>query len=72
MAKQPTPEQWSALLDYANKYGRTWKDSLCNAWFNGRDSLEPKGPLLRQIRNQFGPRWLARITYADLERATSP
>jgi len=53
MNKTPSAEQIAALQQYATKHGRTWKRELCLDWFHGRDS-----GLLRQIRNQFGPRWL--------------
>jgi len=56
----PTPEQVEALRAFAGKYGHNWKHTLSNLWFNGRDDREPNGHLLRQVRNQGGPRWLAK------------
>jgi len=57
----PTPEQLAALSAYARKYGNTWKQSLNHAWATGRDAHEPDGHLLRQLRNTFGPSWLAKF-----------
>ena len=54
-----TPEQRAAVDAYAAKYGRFWKQKLLLAWQTGRDTAEPNGHLLRQVRNQAGPRWLA-------------
>lgn len=53
MTQQPTTEQWEALKAYAAEHGRTWKYQLWQEWQEGTDS-----GLLRQVRNQFGPRWL--------------
>jgi hypothetical protein len=62
MERQPTREQLQALEDYAARHGRQWKRQLLDDWLSGRDAREPQGPLLRQLRNRFGPRWLQ--TYA--------
>lgn len=56
---QPSPEQLQALQAFADKKGRSWKQALSDAWMNGSDDREPNGHLLRQLRNQFGPSWLA-------------
>jgi hypothetical protein len=53
--KQPTPDQLAALAAYSAQHGRCWKAKLCADWHSGRDE---KFPLLRQVRNDFGPRWL--------------
>ena len=50
---------------FSLKYGRTWRNRLSNAWFDGSDAREPNGALLRQLRNQFGPRWLRRFRFKD-------
>jgi hypothetical protein len=55
----PTPEQLDALRAFAAKYGRFWKDVLLTKWITGTDANEPNGHLLRQVRNQGGPRYLA-------------
>lgn len=61
MAKplQPTSDQLAALGAYAARHGDCWKHKLAIAWLNGQDEQEPEGALLRQVRNTFGPRWLA-------------
>lgn len=56
--KEPTAEQLEVLKAFAAKYGRTWKAVLRDAWITGRDEREPNSALLRQVRNQLGPRWL--------------
>ena len=58
--KHPTPEQYLALARFHDKHGRNWKQKLNLAWSNGTDANEPDGALLRQVRNQFGPEWLAK------------
>lgn len=58
MKPELTVEQRGALDLFAAKYGAGWKVLLLNAWLNGTDAGEPSGHLLRQIRNQFGPKWL--------------
>ena len=50
---EPTAEQWECLKAYAAEHGRAWKHQLLQEWQTGRDT-----GLLRQVRNQFGPRWL--------------
>lgn len=55
-----TLEQRSALLDFKIRFGRHWKYHLANAWLNGTDN-----PPLRQIRNQYGPAWLAELHIPD-------
>jgi hypothetical protein len=42
---------------------------LKQAWATGRDERCRDGALLRQIRNEKGPRWLARL---DLKGASTP
>lgn len=56
---QPTPEQQLALDMFKAKYGQHWKEELFHKWWSGRDVNETHGALLRQIRNQLGPSWLA-------------
>lgn len=59
---EPTPEQLAALRAFATKYGNTWRQELADRWWNGTDANEPNGHLLRQLRNQLGPRWLGNYT----------
>lgn len=56
-----TPEQQSALLDYAAWAGPSWKDKLTSDWM--RAGTDWSGPyhLLHQIRNNFGPSWLSTL-----------
>lgn len=58
MMATPNQQQLDAVHKYASRYGRSWKEHLSNAWWNGDDVREPDGHLLRQVRNYFGPRWL--------------
>lgn len=58
---QPTAEQLDAVQAFAKKYGPSWKYKLQGAWLSGRDANEPNGHLLRQVRNNFGPRWLEKF-----------
>ena len=62
---EPTAEQWAALQAWAAKHGRTWKQSLRDAWVSGDYGLFEDSGYLQQIRNTFGPRWLNLI---DLNR----
>lgn len=54
-----TTEQRGALSAFAGKHGDRWKQRLLDAWMTGRDAAEPDGHALRQLRNRFGPSWLA-------------
>ena len=56
--KQATPEQLWALRDFAEKNGPTWKSKLKTAWASGSDEKLPNAGLLRQVRNELGPKWL--------------
>ena len=60
MAKNgPNEEQLAALENFRKARGRTWKSKLIHAWYTGADAELFDGSLLRQIRNTFGPTWLA-------------
>jgi hypothetical protein len=59
----PSAEQLAAVEAFAAKYGKLrggWQEHLLTVWMSGADAREPDGHLLRQLRNQFGPRWLAK------------
>ena len=58
MGKLPllTAEQTAALRAYAAKHGRTWKNTLRNAWMGG-PPYDDSG-ILRGLRNSHGPSWL--------------
>jgi hypothetical protein len=64
-----TPEQEAAVVAFARRHGRYWKRELNNAWLNGSDAREPDGHLLRQVRNQQGPRWLTDYRLPCSERS---
>jgi hypothetical protein len=62
MTNIPSTEQLAAIEAFAAKYGSLrggWKEHLLTVWMSGADAREPNGHLLRQLRNQFGPSWLA-------------
>ena len=53
----------AAVLAFAAKYGRRWKSKLAEFWGNGRDTYEPNGAYLRDIRNSpnWNHRWLDNV-----------
>lgn len=51
-----TPEQREALIHFRNTHGRSWKTLLLQGW----ERSKYPGPL-QQIRNQYGPEWLAKL-----------
>ncbi len=61
-----TLEQDFALKSFARVHGRRWKSQLLAMWASGSDAIQPGGALLRQIRNNFGPRWLKKYRIDDL------
>jgi hypothetical protein len=61
----PSAEQLAAVAAFAGRHGRDWRYALADAWSTGRDTREPDGHLLRQVRNICGPAWLATVTPAD-------
>lgn len=50
------PDQREALLQFKERHGRYWKQELNNQWMRAA-----AGPLLQQVRNNFGPSWLAKL-----------
>lgn len=64
--KKPNPEQLAAVVAYAERHGAQWKNKLHMAWLTGNDTSEPQGALLRQVRNQYGPKWLTKVTEEEL------
>ena len=56
-----TDEQREAVEAYAAKYGRFWKQKLLLAWQTGRDTSEPHGWALRELRNERGSAWLGKV-----------
>jgi hypothetical protein len=61
-----TDDMLSALIDWRERHGRSWKTDLWAAWMNGADASDPRGPSLRAIRNRLGPTWLDRLRPKDL------
>ncbi len=53
MKKTLTPEQTTAIQEYAAVHGRTWKSQLSADWLQGRTT-----GALQVLRNAFGPSWL--------------
>jgi hypothetical protein len=69
----PSTEQIEALKEFAVAHGRNWKSALREAWMTGNyEGIEPYGntaAYLQQIRNTFGPSWLAKFRL-DVDRKT--
>jgi hypothetical protein len=59
--REMTTECLSALQRFAARHGRKWKSKLLLLWETGADSRDVDGPLLRRVRNEFGPTWLGRF-----------
>ncbi len=53
-----TQNQLEALRQYAAEHGRTWKAALNHDWMTGQTVGE-----LQQVRNTFGPTWLAHFKF---------
>lgn len=53
-----TADQLQALQVYAAQHGRTWKSQLLDLWMSGKNE---NAGALRQVRNNFGPRWLMKF-----------
>ena len=55
--------QQRAIAAAQQHWGRTWKRKLNEAWATAKypAALKLHQAELQQIRNQFGPSWLARI-----------
>ena len=51
-------DQMSALKNYSEKHGPSWKDKLQTSWMKGGDH----GPELQRLRNTVGPSGLAKIS----------
>ena len=54
---RPTAEQLDILYAYSVDHGADWKECLIRDWMTGKDVTYPSGHYLRQLRNQFGPKW---------------
>ncbi len=51
-----TNEQAAAIQRFAKEHGRSWKSDLLDAWRRNRCNDH----VLVEIRNTFGPSWLAK------------
>lgn len=65
-----SPQQRAALIAYADEKGSTWKRQLAADWM--RAAARVHGPYdfraeLQQVRNQYGPAWLNKITLSELK-----
>lgn len=70
---QPNQEQLQAVFSFAQKEGPRWKEKLSDCWMRANyPGHQPYGHFLQQVRNQFGPKWLEGVTYADMEKALEP
>lgn len=58
-----TEEQAAALEAFAAQHGADWRRKLNDGWLR---AAYP-GPL-QQVRNQFGPTWLAKVYKLPSER----
>lgn len=58
-----TTEQYEALHKFAKTYGRRWKSTLNSCWETGYYGSDDDSASLQQIRNNFGPSWLARFRF---------
>jgi hypothetical protein len=65
MDQTPTLEQYQAIREWANFYGRNWKAPLRESWITGNYGMfeDIAGPL-QQLRNTFGPSWLVKFRLA--------
>ena len=57
----PTDEQLAAIRDYAAWAGRKWKDELRADWYRSGSRWPGEYYLLQQVRNNYGPEWLAKF-----------
>lgn len=60
-----TPEQQGAVARFAKQHGRHWKSALRRTWERGV-TTDDDGALLRQVRNELGPKWLAKAKAPSL------
>jgi hypothetical protein len=58
----PTTEQINAVIHFARYHGRYWKAELSGCWITGHYPSGVDSCYLQQVRNQFGPEWLAKFS----------
>lgn len=63
------PDQRAALIRFRKAGGHTWRHKLHTVWLT--DPRHTDAPLLRQIRNEFGPDWLADLDDAQFDETTA-
>lgn len=68
LIEMPDAAQLAAVCAFRDQNGAEWKERLGAAWCTGKYGAVPKDqqPYLQQVRNQFGPEWLERVTDAHL------
>lgn len=54
----PSDEELAALQRFANQNGYGWKARLTRLWVSGEAGKGDDAPVLRKMRNNFGPHWL--------------
>lgn len=54
-------KQRETLIAFRDQHGDGWKEVLAEMWRSSSDLCQPQGHHLRQVRNQFGPKWLSKI-----------
>jgi hypothetical protein len=67
-AKTLTEEQFRALEDYAKEVGPDWKKRLNFDWLRAGTNVygfRDRYCYLHQVRNRFGPQWLAKFEFED-------
>lgn len=64
-----TPDQLKALRYAAGIGGRYWKVVLQMSWYRGDEETHygpTHGPVLRQVRNELGPKWLRKFRIKEV------
>jgi hypothetical protein len=73
MHRELTPEELTALQDFAAEYGREWKQYLFAAWlshsYRGLHMGGEDTGILRAIRNEFGCEWLHKFKLPKREKS---
>jgi len=63
--RELTPDELEAVQVFAAEKGRKWKEVLAfDYWMTARVFMDREGyeyPELHRLRNQLGPKWLAKF-----------
>lgn len=59
-----TPDQLTELGHLQQRHGPSWRATLRGLWDSGKDE---KHPVVRQLRNDFGPDWLNAYRIGDTQ-----